>query len=413
MKKQLLLFAMILLPLVASADNSGMCGDNLTWSYTETDHTLNISGSGAMTNYSSSNSAPWISYDIRNLVISSGVTSIGEYAFHSCWGINNISIPNSVTNIGRYAFYGCSNLTDIHLPNSIKTIERGTFEFCKKLRWIDIPNSVTKIYSNVFYGCTNLVYILIPSSVSEIGAAAFHDCSSLKYLILEPNKCSISGTAFDGCNLKQIICKSKSALVSCIYTSATYSGAKVYVPQGTISLYRSTQWRNYSNLFEETDSRICAKPSISYKNKKLIFNSTKNATCYSTIVCTDENEYSTNEISLSTTYHIIVYAEEHNSIQSPISVATLYWIGEDYSAEGITNGIANIPANAVLIQSEGGSIKVQGVDEGTQVNVYSINGTQAGSAVSQAGAAIINTNLQPGSIAIVKIGQKSVKVVMK
>ena len=33
--------------------------------------------------------------------------------------------------------------------------------------------------------------------------------------------------------------------------------------------------------------------------------------------------------------------------------------------------IANIPANAVLIQSEGGSIKVQGLDEGTQVNVYS------------------------------------------
>jgi len=81
--------------------------------------------------------------------------------------------------------------------------------------------------------------------------------------------------------------------------------------------------------------------------------------------------------------------------------------------EGITNGIANIPANAVLIQSEGGSIKVQGVDEGTQVNVYGINGTQAGSAISQSGAATINTNLQPGSIAIVKIGQKSVKVAIK
>ena len=58
-------------------------------------------------------------------------------------------------------------------------------------------------------------------------------------------------------------------------------------------------------------------------------------------------------------------------------------------------------------------IKVQGVDEGTQVNVYGINGTQAGSAISQSGAATINTNLQPGSIAIVKIGQKSVKVVIK
>ena len=36
---------------------------------------------------------------------------------------------------------------------------------------------------------------------------------------------------------------------------------------------------------------------------------------------------------------------------------------------------------------EGGNIHIQGVDEGTQVNVYSINGTQAGSAISQSGAA--------------------------
>ena len=39
--------------------------------------------------------------------------------------------------------------------------------------------------------------------------------------------------------------------------------------------------------------------------------------------------------------------------------------------------------------------------------------SEAGSAISQSGAATINTNLQPGSVAIVKIGQKSVKVVVK
>ena len=60
---------------------------------------------------------------------------------------------------------------------------------------------------------------------------------------------------------------------------------------------------------------------------------------------------------------------------------------EEGDDSGVTNGIANIPANAVLIQSEGGNIHIQGVDEGTQVNVYSINGTQAGSAISHSGAA--------------------------
>ena len=93
--------------------------------------------------------------------------------------------------------------------------------------------------------------------------------------------------------------------------------------------------------------------------------------------------------------------------------ATEGWKDFKFIEEGISNGVADIPAQAVLIQSEGGSIKVQGVDEGTQVNVYGINGTQAGSAISQSGAATIYTNLQPGSVAIVKIGQKSVKVVIK
>ena len=86
---------------------------------------------------------------------------------------------------------------------------------------------------------------------------------------------------------------------------------------------------------------------------------------------------------------------------------------EEGTGGGDTEGLSRCVTNAVLIQSEGGSIKVQGVDEGTQVNVYGINGTQAGSAISQSGAATINTNLQPGSVAIVKIGQKSVKVVIK
>jgi hypothetical protein len=81
--------------------------------------------------------------------------------------------------------------------------------------------------------------------------------------------------------------------------------------------------------------------------------------------------------------------------------------------EGIPASIAGIPANAVMIQNEGGTITVQGCDEGEQVFVYNTNGIQVGSSVSKNGAAIVSTGLQPGSIAIVKIGEKSFKVVIK
>jgi hypothetical protein len=67
----------------------------------------------------------------------------------------------------------------------------------------------------------------------------------------------------------------------------------------------------------------------------------------------------------------------------------------------------------VLIQSEGGILKVEGVDDGTQVAVYTPDGKQAGSAVCRNGAALVGTSIQPGNTAIVKIGEKSVKVIVK
>lgn len=76
-------------------------------------------------------------------------------------------------------------------------------------------------------------------------------------------------------------------------------------------------------------------------------------------------------------------------------------------------GISQVPAQAVLIQSEGGLLTVQGLDDGTEVSVYGVNGTEAGAAVSRNSQAQVNTNLSAGSVAIVKIGERSVKVVIK
>jgi hypothetical protein len=96
-----------------------------------------------------------------------------------------------------------------------------------------------------------------------------------------------------------------------------------------------------------------------------------------------------------------------------VATATLCWIDNEPQTEGITDGVAKIPSKAVLIQSEGGILKVEGVDDGTQVSVYTPDGNQAGSAVSRNGAALVGTNIHAANTAIVKIGNKSVKVIMK
>ncbi len=81
--------------------------------------------------------------------------------------------------------------------------------------------------------------------------------------------------------------------------------------------------------------------------------------------------------------------------------------------EGITNSVAQVRAKAVVIQTANGCVGVNGLDDGAKVSVYDIRGVEVGSAVSYSGSVNINTNMVPGSIAIVKIGEKSIKVPMK
>lgn len=98
---------------VADTITEGPCGDNVTYSYDSSTGTLTLSGTGDMTDYSSAddNCSPFYNNSsIKVIVIDSGVTSIGDYAFYGCSGVTHITIPEGVTKIGDYAFYGCSSI---------------------------------------------------------------------------------------------------------------------------------------------------------------------------------------------------------------------------------------------------------------------------------------------------------------
>lgn len=204
-------------------------GSGVTWQLTEnTDnpstYTLTIRGSGAMEDYLMSGHQPWRSFrdQITSVVVSPGVTSIGQCAFsrfaklthvdiadsvisigwdafYYCSSLTNITIPQSVTYIGPLAFFHCTNLSSITLSNNITSIGSSAFEDCTNLTSITIPGSVTSIGLAAFCNCTKLTSITIPDSVTTIDLEAFKNCSSLTSITIPGSVTSIGPYVFDGC----------------------------------------------------------------------------------------------------------------------------------------------------------------------------------------------------------------------
>jgi hypothetical protein len=199
--------------------------------------------------------------------------------------------------------------------------------------------------------------------------------------------------------------------------------ATLYVPKGKLSAYKNANiWSNFANIIETeyedgTDipqPKKCEKPNISYVNGQLKFASaTDGVEFVSEITDSDIKKNYEATVSLTATYNISVYATKSGYDNSEVATATLCWIDKEPQTEGITDGVSQISSRAVLIQSEGGIISLQGVDDGTQVSAYTADGVLAGSATSRNGGALLNTNLRPGTTAIVKVGEKSVKIIVK
>ena len=126
----LIVLGIVLFPgkkLNAAEEQSGNCGDNVTWTL-DAEGTLTISGSGATKDYLSNDRSPFDhKTDIKKVVINNGVTSIGYCLFLYCSNLTEVSIPNSVTSIGGGAFYQCPSLKNITLPNSVTSIGTDAF----------------------------------------------------------------------------------------------------------------------------------------------------------------------------------------------------------------------------------------------------------------------------------------------
>ena len=192
---------------------SGGCGVNgsddysVRWVLGE-DGTLTISGTGAMCD----EEMPWWEFEsqIKRVVIESGVTTVGSYAFSGCRNLTAVELPDTLTAIGDYAFAG-SGIAEITIPDGVVTIGASAF-WGTALADVVIPDSVTTIGAGAFWE-TKLVDVVIPDSVTTIGESAFRYCWEMKTLHLGSGLTTVEDYAFDRCEAAVTLSADNRALV--------------------------------------------------------------------------------------------------------------------------------------------------------------------------------------------------------
>ena len=198
---------------------TGSCGQYLRYEYYQSTRTLTIIGNGNMPNYPADkyegSIAPWrndgrIDNYLEKVVISNGVTSVGENAFFWCDKITSVTIPSSVESIGAGAFYSCKALTSVNIPDGVESIGEDAFKYCDGLKEVTFPSSVKSIgegaFSNCYYEETDDDYkitysrglekVIIQYGVETIGVQAFYMCKKLNTIELPDSVKSIGHWAF-------------------------------------------------------------------------------------------------------------------------------------------------------------------------------------------------------------------------
>jgi hypothetical protein len=149
------------------------------------------------------------------------MTSIPEYFADACSTLKSISVPDGIKSIGDYAFWRCPALQSVSLPETLKTIGKSAFRE-SAITGITLPEPLTTIGDFAFDNCANLEAIEIPANVTTIGSCAFSYCPKLANVISYP----VTPPAISVNTFNHIA-----------------DDAKLYVPAGSLSLYKSSSYK--------------------------------------------------------------------------------------------------------------------------------------------------------------------------
>lgn len=128
----------------------GTCGENIHYILYENGKLL-LHGSGATFDYEIGQSPFWENENIKSIVVSDGITKLGNSLFERCRSMASASFPTSLTEIGERAFfmYDQGGLTALNLPVTVTTIGEKAFA-CESLTSVTLPETLTTLGTYLF-----------------------------------------------------------------------------------------------------------------------------------------------------------------------------------------------------------------------------------------------------------------------
>ncbi|MBQ7203497.1 MAG: leucine-rich repeat protein [Eubacterium sp.] len=152
--------------------------------------------------------APWYQPTVKTLVITNGVTLIGENAFSDATNIVKLSVPCDIpinTASNTNAFRGMTSLKYITITKGKTGVMIDWTGNYTRSPWygnntnarleITVESGVKNIGAHSFRGCDHIFVMDLPATVSRIGDRAFLDCTALDDITIYDKDCVIYDAA--------------------------------------------------------------------------------------------------------------------------------------------------------------------------------------------------------------------------
>lgn len=245
----------------------GFCGESVYWSLIS--DTLMIAGKGAMYDYYSGTEVPYSPYkdNIRNLVISEGVTDVGSYCFAGLDSLRTISLPVSLVSLGKSAFESCISIGEVTIDNNIKKMYPYVFRNCSGLKIVNWnaadcemvlvkSESDYEYYPNYSFRGTGVECVNFGENIKIIPEEIFSSVKSLATVNIAGDIESVRYGAFNGTAWLDSQPSGMVYVGRCAYIFKPYPEGKepepLVIREGTLTLsygaFQNGGWESISEI---------------------------------------------------------------------------------------------------------------------------------------------------------------------